>query len=341
MHERSLIKLKSIFTDKIILILGSTGFAGSHLADLVNTLNCRLVLTRRHNSNLANVRQLMGSKNVEWDYLDILDSNSCDLLIKKYKPNYIFHLAANSWVTPSWDMPNLYFQTNALGTVNIFESIRKYSSESKTLISCTPEEYGDVSPTDLPITEKTKIHPINPYAASKVAQEMIALAWEASYGLNVIRTRVFNHEGPRRSVLGANSSFAYQIAKIENKLQSPILKVGNLSALRNFTSVYDIAEAYLIAMEKGIKGNLYLIGNEKNHTMRETLDILLGHSTVKNIKVEVDASKIRPTELNNFVGDFTKFTSLTGWKPKKNINEILLDTLNYWRAEVKNRNYII
>jgi GDP-4-dehydro-6-deoxy-D-mannose reductase len=332
----------SNLTGKKILITGATGFAGSHLADYINReIDCKLIITRRHNSNLNNLKQLMGKEKISWDYLDVLDPNSCDILIKKYLPDYIFYFAANSWVTPSWEMPNLYFQTNAIGTVNFFESIRKYSNQSRCLISCTPEEYGDVSKEDLPITENSKIHPVNPYAASKVAQEMVALAWEASYNLDVIRTRVFNHEGPRRSSLGANASFAYQIARIENNLQEPILDVGNLSALRNFTSIFDVVEAYALAMDKGLSGNLYLIGNDENYTMEQTLSILLSLSKIKDIKIRVDSTKIRPTELNNFVGDFSKFKKLTGWKPKIAIDQILLDTLNYWRTEVASKNYLI
>jgi GDP-4-dehydro-6-deoxy-D-mannose reductase len=283
----------------------------------------------------------MTKKEIKWDFLDILDPNSTDNIIGKYKPEHIFHLAANTWVSPSWDAPRSYFETNALGTVNLFESIRKYSPSTKILLSCTPEEYGDVLPDHLPINEDTKLHPINPYAASKVAQEMVALAWEASYNLNVVRTRVFNHEGPRRSNLGANASFAYQIAKIEAGLQSPTIKVGNLSARRNFTSIYDISVAYALAMEKGINGNIYLIGNEQTHTMKNTLEILISKSKVKNIQVLETSERIRPTELNNFVGDFSKFYNLTKWRPTKSIEIILEEVLNYWRQQIALGNYFI
>ncbi len=331
----------SIVSSKI-LITGATGFAGSHLSDyLYKNYSKQLILTKRYNSNLSNLSQLMNKKEISWDFLEILDPNSTDNIIKNHRPEFIFHFAANSWVSPSWDAPRSYFETNALGTVNLFESIRKYSPESKILISCTPEEFGDVAIEKLPINEETKLNPINPYAASKVAQEMIALAWEASYDLNVVRTRVFNHEGPRRSTLGANASFAYQIAKIEAGLQPPVIKVGNLSAKRNFTSIYDIAEAYALAMEKGVCGELYLIGNESTHTMRETLEILVKKSKVKSIEIEESPGRVRPTELNNFVGDFSKFHQLTNWKPTKNIDTILEEVLEYWRFQIIQGNYFI
>ena len=135
----------------------------------------------------------------------------------------------------------------------------------------TPEEFGDVPPEMIPITEETRIKPINPYAASKVAQDMVCITYHASYNFDIVRTRAFNHEGARRYIHGAIASFAYQIARIENNLQEPVIKVGNLNATRNFTDVRDTVKAYYLAMEKGVSGELYLIGSEQIHTMKEVL----------------------------------------------------------------------
>lgn len=323
-----------------VLITGATGFVGSHMSEylLENFVGEKLevFLTTRFNSNLKNISNIILKKNVYVEYLELTDPESCNHIINKINPDQIYHFGAYTWVTPSWTMPTIYFDVNALGTINLLEAVRKYSANSKVLISCSPEEYGNVSENNLPITELTPLHPINPYAASKVSQEMVALTWEASYGLEIIRTRVFNHEGARRLPLGANSSFAYQIAKIEAGIQEPVLNVGNLEALRNFTAISDVIEAYYIAMNKGNPGELYLIGNETTYTMRQSLEMLLSLSSCRNIEIRQIKNLVRPTELKNFTGNFSKFYALSGWRPKKELREILSDVLDYWRKRVRN-----
>lgn len=301
---------------------------------LKNDQSIEIVLACRFNSNLNNVRQLLSGNQVKIEFLELTDMESCAATIRSIKPDYIYHFGALTWVSPSWNMPSVYFDVNAQGTINLLEAVRKHSPKARVLISCTPEEYGDVPVENLPINEETKLHPINPYAASKVAQEMIALTWEASYQLNIVRTRVFNHEGPRRLPLGANASFAYQIAKIEAGLQKPIIEVGNLEALRNFTAVSDVVRAYEIAMNQGNPGELYLIGNEKLHTMKQCLDVLIELSHLDNIQIRTVQKLVRPTELKNFTGDFSKFYNLSDWRPTKNLQEILFEVLNYWRERV-------
>ena len=209
--------------------------------------------------------------------------------------------------------------------------MRSVGCKAKVLVSCTPEEFGDVPEEKLPITEETEIHPINPYAASKVAQDMVCLTWAASYDFKIIRTRAFNHEGPRRDINGANASFAYQIASIEAGNQEPIIKVGNLDATRNFTDVRDTSMAYALAMKHCVPNELYLIGSDFVYTMKECLEYLISRSTNKNITYEVDPDRVRPTELRNFVVDFSKFNKATGWKPTIEFEETMDGVLEYWR----------
>lgn len=316
---------------KKVLITGITGFAGSHLMDyLLENTDYEVYGIKRVNSNLRNVHHAL--ERITLLDADLLDETSLIGVLGKVMPDQIYHLGALSWVTPSWDMPVVYMQTNAIGTINLFEAMRVVGCKARVLTSATPEEFGDVPADMIPITEETRIKPINPYAASKAAQDMVCITYHASYGMDIVRTRAFNHEGPRRYIHGAIASFAYQIAKIEKGLQEPVIKVGNLSATRNFTDVRDTVRAYYLAMEKGVSGELYVIGSDQIHTMKDVLDMLIKHSTVADkIHIEVDPARVRPTELMTFIGDYSKFKSLTGWEIRYGLDETLESVLNYWR----------
>ena len=319
---------------KNVLITGITGFAGSHFMDhILNNTDYNVYGLKRMNSSLKNIKHALNKINLIDG--DLLDESSLINALKIAKPDQIYHLGALSWVTPSWNMPAVYMQTNAIGTINLFEAMRVVGCSARVLTSATPEEFGDVPLDMIPITEKTRIHPINPYAASKAAQDMVCMTYYASYNMDIVRTRAFNHEGPRRNVHGAIASFAYQIACIEAGLQEPVIKVGNLSATRNFTDIRDTVRAYFLAMEKGKSGELYLIGTDQIYTMETLLKKLITFSSRANeIKIEVDPARVRPTELMTFIGDYTKFKTQTGWEMQYKIDETLQSVLDYWRGEV-------
>ena len=324
---------------KRVLITGITGFVGSHLADyLLENTNYKIFGLKRVNSSLRNISHILDKLTLVNG--DLIDQTSLIKVIKISKPNYVYHLGALSWVTPSWDMPAAYMQINAVGTINLFEALRNTNFKPRILVSCTPEEYGDVPKEKIPITEETMLAPVNLYAASKAAQDAVCQAYQASYDFEIIRTRAFNHEGPRRDILGALSSFAYQIARIERGLQKPVVKVGNLSAKRNFTDVADMVEAYYLAMEKGTAGQLYLIGSNQIYTIKQCLKMLIKLSPARDkIKYEVDKERVRPTELNILIGKFEKFEKVTGWKPTIKLEQTLESTLNYWREFIDNNRY--
>lgn len=317
---------------KRVLITGITGFVGSHMADfLLTQADVTLFGMKRMTSRLRNVHHLPAG-GVTFLDADLTDPVSINKVVSSCRPDEIYHFAALSWVTPSWDQPSSYMNVNAIGTINLFEAMRSAGLKARVLISCTPEEYGDVEIDNIPITEDTRLHPINPYAASKVAQDMVCLTYAASYGFDVVRTRAFNHEGARRDILGANASFAYQIARIERGMQSPVIKVGNLEATRNFTDVRDTVKAYHSVMEKGRSGEMYLIGTQQIYTMKECLETLISLSAkAKEIRYEVDPSRVRPTELKTFIGKFDKIEALSGWKPTISFRETLQWVLDYWR----------
>jgi GDP-4-dehydro-6-deoxy-D-mannose reductase len=324
-----------------ILISGITGFVGSHLADLALEKDCEVYGLKRWNlSRMRNVRHILDK--VKWIDCDITDNISVKKALEIAKPEKIFHLAAESFVSTSWDHPSHYIDVNYKGTVNFLESIKDLKLETKILIPGSGEEYGKILENELPITEKSILRPVNPYAVTKIAQDLIAYVYFETYGINTIRVRAFNHEGPRRDNIFGIPSYCHQIAKIEKDLQKPILKTGHIEDRRNFTHVKDMVEAYWLAIEHCKPGDLYLIGSDESDrifTYRQIIEKLINMSEIKNIKVEQEPEFVRPTAVPRLIGNTSKFRNLTGWKPKISIDEILQDTLNYWRDFVKNDLY--
>lgn len=324
-----------------ILITGITGFAGSHLADLAFKKNSIVYGLKRWNlSRMRNVRHLIDQ--IKWIDCDITDPVSVKKALSISNPDKIFHLAAESFVSPSWDHPSHYMDVNYKGTVNILEAMRENNTNAKILIPGSGEEYGEILENELPITENSILRPVNPYAVTKVAQDLIAQVYFLTYGLNVIRLRSFNHEGPRRDNVFGVPWYAYQIARIEQGLQEPIIETGFTGDKRNFTHIQDLVEAYWIAMEKCNPGELYLIGSDeenKIHTYKELIEKLISMSSVKQIKIKQVDKFTRPTSVPRLIGDSSKFRNLTNWSPKFEIEQILEDTLNYWREFVKEKMY--
>jgi GDP-4-dehydro-6-deoxy-D-mannose reductase len=327
---------------KKVLITGITGFVGSHLADYALQKNVKVYgLKRWHLSKLRNIRHIKDK--VELVDADLTDPLGIAKVIKEIKPDWIFHLAAMSFVSPSWDHPSHYMNVNYNGTVNLLEAIRQAKLPTRILLSGSAEEYGEVSKKDIPIVDKTLLQPVNPYAVSKIAQDLIGFVYFKSYGINVIRTRAFNHEGPRRDNVFGLSWYAYQIAKIEQGLQEPIIRTGLRDDVRTFMHVFDLVKAYWLAMEKCEVGKLYLIGaDEKSHVydFNQALEMLLKMSTYKGkIKTVIDPKFVRPTGVPRLIANSKEFRKLTDWKPTVSFPVILEDTLNYWRDFLKNGLY--
>src|SRR3989338_10520916 len=263
-----------------ILITGITGFVGSHMADfLIDRKDVQLFGTKRWNlSRLRNIRHIIDDPRLTIIDYDITDPVGVNNLIKTVMPDKIFHFAAESFVSPSWLQPSHYMDVNYKGTVNIMEACRAAGINPRMLIAGSPEEHGDIKPEELPITETTVLRPVNPYAVTKVAQDLIGYVYHRSYGMNVIRTRAFNHEGPRRDNVFGLAWYAYQIARIEAGKQKPILETGHTGDKRNFTHIQDMVEGYFQAMEKAVPGELYLIGSDEESnicTFKEALDRMI------------------------------------------------------------------
>jgi GDP-4-dehydro-6-deoxy-D-mannose reductase len=321
-----------------ILITGATGFVGSHLADLVLSKGggYELYATRRwHLSRMDHVKHIEGR--INWVDCDLTDPVGVRDMMEKVAPERIFHCAAESFVSPSWGHPHRYMTVNYDATVNLLDALKYFKSDARIHLPGSGEEYGDIKEDELPITEETVLRPVNPYAVSKVAQDLISYVYHRSYGVNTIRTRAFNHEGPRREYVFGIPWYAYQVARIEAGLQAPLVKVGHVDDRRNFTHVKDMVEAYWVATEKCTPGELYLIGSEgkdRIFTFREALETLIGMSHVKGIAWEQDQQYVRPTQVPRLIADTSKFRNATGWEPKLSFARILSDTLNYWRWRV-------
>lgn len=312
------------------LITGITGFAGSHLAEyLLSRGNIEVYGTYRLRSRMNHINHIQDKiKLVE---CELKDPHSVNAVIKEIRPDLIFHLAAQSFVPTSWNSPTDTLTNNIVSQVNIFEAIRRYDIDAKIQIACSSEEYGMVYPEETPINETNPLRPLSPYAVSKVAQDYLGYQYFQSYGLKVVRTRTFNHTGPRRGEAFVTSNFAKQIAQIEHGINPPKLFVGNLLAKRDFTDVRDVVKAYWLALEKGEPGEDYNIASSTTYTMEEMLHTLLSFSKVE-IDIEVDPSRLRPSDVEILLGDVSKFEAKTGWKPEIPFKQTMEDLLNYWRA---------
>ena len=314
------------------LITGITGFAGSHLAEYLLSLgNCEVHGTIRWRSRTENIEHLKGK--IYLHDCDLRDAYSVNQLICSLKPDRIYHLAAQSFVPMSWTAPAETFVTNVIGQTNIFEAVRTCGCQCRIQLACSSEEYGLVLPDEVPIKETNPLRPLSPYAVSKVAQDLMGYQYHQSYKMFIIRTRGFNHTGPRRGEVFVTSNFARQIAEIEKGRREPVVYVGNLEAVRDFTDVRDTVRAYYLILEKGIPGEVYNVATGKGHKIAEVLEILKVFSKVK-FEIRQDPKRLRPSDVELLIGDPGKLKKATGWEPQIPFEKTLEDLLNYWRERV-------
>lgn len=314
------------------LITGITGFTGSHLAEYLLKKGIEVHGTVRWRSKTDNIQNIRDQINLV--EADMRDAHSMRSVINDVKPDLIFHLAAQSFVPASWRSPADTLEINAIGTVNLFEAVRDSDCDPRIQIAGSSEEYGLVYPDELPITEENTLRPLSPYGVSKVATDLLGFQYHKNFGLKIIRTRAFNHSGPRRGEVFVDSNFAKQIVEIEKGLKKPIIYVGDLSSQRDFTDVRDVVKAYYLAIMKCVPGEVYNICSETSRTIQEVLDTLIELTDSSGIKVKADPKRFRPTDVAVLRGDCSKFKKQTGWKPEIPFKKTVEDTLNYWREHV-------
>ncbi len=337
---------------KKALITGITGMVGSHLADyLLENTDWEVYGVCRWRSPLDNVKHLLERANKKdrlfFMYGDLNDQISLIKLIDQIKPDYIFHLAAQSYPKTSFDAPIDTLNTNILGTARLLEAVRNtkenFINYSPVIHVCASSEvFGRVSKEKLQemggiINEECSFHPASPYAISKVGTDLIGRYYAEAFNLTIMTTRMFTHTGPRRGDVFHESTFAKQIAMIEAKIIPPIVKVGNLNSLRTYADVRDAVKAYyMLVTNKPTSGEYYNIGGTYTCSVGDTLNTLIDLSTMKNeISIETDPDRLRPIDADLQIPDCSKFIKHTGWEPEIDFKKTMFDLLNYWRDRIK------
>lgn len=317
-----------------VLITGITGFAGSHLAEYVlrEHPDVDVYGIMRWRSRTENIRDI--ESKIELLECDLRDLSSVKQLIERVKPDRIFHLAAQSFVPSSWNAPAESLTTNILGQLNIFEAVRALDLDPWIQIACSSEEYGLVHEDELPIKETNPLRPLSPYAVSKVGQDYLGYQYCQSFGMKVVRTRGFNHDGPRRGDVFVSSNFARQLVLIEKGKNPPVIRVGNLEARRDFTDVRDIVRGYWLALDGNCEpGEAYNLCSGTDYCIKDVLDTLIEMSG-QRVTIEEDPERLRPSDVPVLLGDASKFHAATGWEPRIPYDQTLQDMIDYWRAEL-------
>jgi len=320
-----------------ILITGISGFAGSFLAEYILKAQSSELKAQSLFGTVFSARESSNLQNIE-DQLhlfagDLSDRGFVKKVLDESCPDLIFHLAAIAFVGESLKNPEKVILNNIQIQLNLLEEIRAQGLKPKILIVGSADEYGLVAPADNPLSENQPLLPVSPYGLSKLAQDMMGYVYYKSFNLPIVRVRPFNHIGPRQSPQFVVPAFAKQIAEAEANLIKPEVRVGNLSAKRDFTDVRDMVKAYWLALQKGDLGEVYNLGSGKAYEIGWVLKTLISMSK-KEIKIKIDPSLLRAVDLPVTMCNQQKFAAQTLWKPTFSIEETLLDTLNFWRVQI-------
>ena len=323
------------------LITGITGMVGSHLAEfLLERTDWDVVGMCRWRSpldNLSNIAwRINAGDRVSLLYGDLRDTMSIQNVVANAKPDYVFHLAAQSFPRTSFDAPLDTMDTNVQGTVRVLDALKQHAPKAIIHVCASSEVFGRVPREKLPIDEECTFHPASPYAISKVGTDLVGRFYAEAYGMTVMTTRMFTHTGPRRGDVFAESTFAKQIAMIEHNRIPPVVKVGNLQSLRTVADVRDAVRAYyMLVTVNPTPGAYYNIGGNHSCTVKDILDTLISFSPCKaDIRIEVDPDRLRPIDADLQVPNIAKFQGHTGWKPEIPYDKTLRDLLDYWRERV-------
>jgi GDPmannose 4,6-dehydratase len=329
------------------LITGVTGMVGSHLADyILEHTQWDICGMCRWRSPLENVEHLLERVNkkdrVSFLYGDLNDFGSLMHAVKAAEPDYVFHLAAQSYPQTSFNSPADTYMTNIVGSGNLLEVIRMLGMSPVIHVCASSEVFGRVPKERVPIHEDVPFHPASPYAISKVGTDLVGRFYAEAYGLTVMTTRMFTHTGPRRGDVFAESTFAKQIAMIDAGLIAPVVKVGNLDSMRTWADVRDAVRAYhMLVTINPVSGAYYNIGGAYSCSVGDMLRHLLSLAKTKNISIEVDPGRLRPIDADLQIPDTKKFSKHTGWKPEIPFEKTMADLLEYWRGRVaKGHSYL-
>ncbi len=311
-----------------VLITGAGGMMGSHLTDfLINGGQKVLGIDFVPTTDISQY-----NKSAQYIECDIRDKEKLTNIIGAFKPEIIFHLAAQSFPTVSWYRPEYTIETNILGTVNLFEIIKKLNLDPVVLVAGSSAEYGFVEESEVPVSENKELKPLHPYGISKVAQEMLAYQYYKNFGARAFTIRIFNTTGPKK-INDVCADFTKQIVLMEKGLQEPILRIGNVMTKRAITDVRDLISAFWMAVQHCKPGESYNVSGEKVYSVHELITLLKELTHIKFTEM-VDPSLLRTTDEKIIYGDSTKFKNATGWSQKITITQTLSDMLNHWRKTI-------
>ena len=317
-----------------ILITGGTGFVGSHMIDYIlnNKTDVKVYATKRWMEDTKNVDHIIDDR-FEFIDCDLIDGASVKRAIDISKPNKVFHFAAQSFPEVSFKIPVITLQTNVIGTTHLLESIKESDFDPVVVSISSSEVYGNPKEDEIPIKETNPIRPANPYSISKVGHDLMSQYYHNAYGMKIIITRMFSHEGARRGKQFALSSFAHQIVQNEKLIKNDCeIRHGNLKSVRTYNHIEDAIKAYWLCSESDRYGEVYNIGGDYTCTVGDALNMLISKSTISDALCKVlDKEKVRPTDITLQIPSSDKFKEHFGWKPEKDLTHICDDLLNYWR----------
>lgn len=312
---------------KKALIIGAAGFVGNYLIDHIQKTCIWSIIVTKMNY------EVIEKNDIKIYDLDIMDKDAVTILLKEVRPDYIFHLAAQSSVALSWKNPGLTVDVNIKGSLNVLDVVRELDYKPRLLLIGSGEEYGHIHEDEVPISEEMALRPGNIYAATKACQNMLGRIYAKAYQVDVMMVRAFNHIGPNQAPMFVVADFCKQVAEIERGEKEPVLRVGNLSAKRDFSDVRDVVRAYTLLMEAGVAGETYNVGLGKAVAVEEILKKITSFSR-RNISIEVDPAKLRPVDVPIIEADITKLTATTNWRPLIPLEQTIKETLEYWRQNI-------
>lgn len=349
-----------VISMKKAMIIGAAGFVGGYLIDYLDQkCGMEVVVTKLPHEEIeqpGDKKALFHNRvevpNSEGEFceeptskdaiqihnLDIMDKEAIVSLLFEVRPDYIFHLAAQSSVGLAWKNPGLTIDVNIKGSVNVMDAIRELYYKPRVLLIGSGEEYGHIKAGETPIGEANMVRPGNIYAATKACQNMIGNIYARAYDMEVVMVRAFNHIGPTQAPMFVVADFCKQVAEIELGMREPVMYVGNLEAKRDFTDVRDVVRAYALLAEQGIAGETYNVGSGHAISIREILDRIIAMSG-SDIAVEIDANKLRPVDVPIIEADISKIKDLTGWMPEISLEQTIRETLDYWRERARGTAY--
>jgi GDP-4-dehydro-6-deoxy-D-mannose reductase len=306
------------------VVTGSEGFIGSHLVRFLAAKGWNVVGT--HAS-----RTVLPAKewpNLRFVHCDLRNGQRLARILAQAEASHIFHLGAQSLPTVSWEDPVGTFESNVMGSLNLFEAVRYARRRPVVVSACSSAEYGHVPPKAIPVSEEQPLHPLHPYGISKVCLDLIAREYFLDYGIPAVNVRLFNTTGPGKTD-DAPSDFVRQLARIKCGLQRPVMEVGNLKPRRAFLDVHDTVRGFYLAAQKGKRGEAYNLCATKTHEIGEILRTAIGLSGVQ-VEVRAASHLMRPSDEKIIFGDTRKIRRDTGWKPEKTIGETLSSMLEFW-----------